>query len=405
MARKFLVSVDLNKNELLNARIQNLGLAPSSPVKGQIYYNTGDDVMYFYNDKDAPDGPWMPMSASTEVIQDVIGSSVLGGIAITTIYDDAAGTTTVRLNDTAVTPGSYGSTTEIPTFTVDQQGRLTAAGVVDVATQLDLGADNAHGGYKLDLLTDSIQFVGGEGIDTVYTTDETLHTITIAGEDASTTNKGIASFADEDFTVTNGAVTIKNVNLSTQTTGSYIATVAGTDNEITVTANDTEGANITIGLPDDVTITNNLNVNGNLNVAGTINSINTNEVNIVDNKINLNTDFTGDPTVNAGIRVERGNEADVEVLWNESVDAWTLTNNGTNYHAIARKYVETLSTSATTYVITHNLDTQDVNVQVSEASSPFAKVETDVELTSATTVTLRFAAAPTAGEYKVVIVG
>jgi len=158
-------------------------------------------------------------------------------------------------------------------------------------------------------------------------------------------------------------------------------------------------------LPDDVTITNNLNVNGNLNVAGTINSINTNEVNIVDNKINLNTDFTGDPTVNAGIRVERGNEADVEVLWNESVDAWTLTNNGTNYHAIARKYVETLSTSATTYVITHNLDTQDVNVQVSEASSPFAKVETDVELTSATTVTLRFAAAPTAGEYKVVIVG
>jgi len=405
MARKFLVSVDLNKNELLNARIQNLGLAPSSPVKGQIYYNTGDDVMYFYNDKDAPDGPWMPMSASTEVIQDVIGSSVLGGIAITTTYDDAAGTTTVRLNDTAVTPGSYGSTTEIPTFTVDQQGRLTAAGVVDVATQLDLGADNAHGGYKLDLLTDSIQFVGGEGIDTVYTTDETLHTITIAGEDASTTNKGIASFADEDFTVTNGAVTIKNVNLSTQTTGSYIATVAGTDNEITVTANDTEGANITIGLPDDVTITNNLNVNGNLNVAGTINSINTNEVNIVDNKINLNTDFTGDPTVNAGIRVERGNEADVEVLWNESVDAWTLTNNGTNYHAIARKYVETLSTSATTYVITHNLDTQDVNVQVSEASSPFAKVETDVELTSATTVTLRFAAAPTAGEYKVVIVG
>jgi len=405
MARKFLVSVDLNKNELLNARIQNLGSAPSSPVKGQIYYNTGDDVMYFYNDKDAPDGPWMPMSASTEVIQDVIGSSVLGGIAITTTYDDAAGTTTVRLNDTAVTPGSYGSTTEIPTFTVDQQGRLTAAGVVDVATQLDLGADNAHGGYKLDLLTDSIQFVGGEGIDTVYTTDETLHTITIAGEDASTTNKGIASFADEDFTVTNGAVTIKNVNLSTQTTGSYIATVAGTDNEITVTANDTEGANITIGLPDDVTITNNLNVNGNLNVAGTINSINTNEVNIVDNKINLNTDFTGDPTVNAGIRVERGNEADVEVLWNESVDAWTLTNNGTNYHAIARKYVETLSTSATTYVITHNLDTQDVNVQVSEASSPFAKVETDVELTSATTVTLRFAAAPTAGEYKVVIVG
>lgn len=405
MARKFLVSIDLNKNELLNARIQGLGSAPSSPVTGQIYYDTSDNTMYYYNGKAAPDGPWMPMSASTEVIQDVIGTSVLGGTAITTTYDDAAGTTTVKLNDTAVTAGSYGSTTQIPTFTVDQQGRLTAAGVVDVATQLDLGADNAHGGFKLDLLTDSIKFVGGEGIDTTYTTDETLHTITIAGEDASTTNKGIASFADADFTVTNGAVTIKNVNLGTQTTGSYIATVSGTAGEVTVTANDTEGANITIGLPDDVTIANNLNVNGNLNVAGTINSVNTTEVNIVDNKINLNTNFTGTPTADAGIRVERGDEADVEVLWNESTDSWTLTNNGTNYHVIARKYVETLSTSATSYVITHNLGTQDVNVQISEASAPYAKVETDVELTSASTVTLRFAVAPAAGEYKVVIVG
>ena len=405
MARKFLVSIDLNKNELLNARIQGLGSEPSSPVTGQIYYNTSDNTMYYYNGKAAPDGPWMPMSASTEVIQDVIGSSVLGGTAITTTYDDAAGTTTVKLNDTAVTAGSYGSTTQIPTFTVDQQGRLTAAGVVDVATQLDLGADNAHGGYKLDLLTDSIKFVGGEGIDTTYTTDETLHTITIAGEDASTTNKGIASFADADFTVTSGAVTIKNVNLGTQTTGSYIATVSGTAGEVTVTANDTEGANITIGLPDDVTIANNLNVNGNLNVAGTINSVNTTEVNIVDNKINLNTNFTGTPTADAGIRVERGDESDVEVLWNESTDSWTLTNDGTNYHVIARKYVQTLTTSATSYVITHNLGTQDVNVQISEASAPYAKVETDVELTSASTVTLRFAVAPAAGEYKVVIVG
>jgi hypothetical protein len=64
-----------------------------------------------------------------------------------------------------------------------------------------------------------------------------------------------------------------------------------------------------------------------------------------------------------------------------------------------------LATSATSYVVTHNLGTQDAMVQVSETASPYAKVEVDVELTSANTITLRFATAPSAGAYKVVVIG
>ena len=479
MARLFVTDINLNKNELQNARIQGLSTAPSSPVTGQIYYDTSNNTMYYYNGLSSPNGPWMPMSGSTEVIQDVIGSAVLGGVGLSATYNDTAGTTTIDLDNTAVTAGSYGSSTAIPTFTVDAQGRLTAAGTATVATTLSIAAESGTAD-TVNLLTDTLTFAAGEGINTTVT-DNTITiagedastsnkgvasfnsddfnttdghveledtvvktvttdsgaltpsghglsilggegidvthsgtSITVAGEDASTTNKGVASFADADFTVTSGAVTIKNVNLATQTTGNYIATIAGTANEVTVSGSGSENSAVTIGLPDDVTITNNLTVGGNLNVTGTINSVNTTQVNIVDNKINLNTDFTGTPTVDAGIRVERGTSTDVEILWREaagstqSATTWGLTNDGTNYHSIARKWssdVTTTEVAPYTFTATHNLGTRDVSVAVYANSAPYGEVEVDVDHTSTNVVTLTFAAAPTAGAYRVVITG
>ena len=323
MAKKYLVSIDLNKNELLNARIQNLGSAPSNPVAGQIYFDTSTHVLYFYNGTE-----WTPTSGSTEVIQDVIGSSITGGTGLTATYSDSAGTTTISLDDTSVSAGDYGSTTKVPTFTVDQQGRLTDAGEVDLI-----------------------------------------------------------------------------IPLSSQTTGDYVATIVGTANEITVSPNSGHNAAVTIGLPDDVEITGNLQVGGNLNVIGTVNSVNTTQINIADNKVNLNTNFAGTPTADAGIRVERGDEADVEILWNETSDKWTITNDGSHYHAIARKYAETLGSSATSYTITHNLGTTDVTVQVFEAASPYSQIEADIKRVNSNSITVDFAVAPTAGEYRVVVVG
>jgi len=406
MARLFVTSINLNKNELINARIQNVSSAPSLPVTGQIYYNNSDNVMYYYNGRTAPDGPWVPMSASTEAIQDIIGSTIVGGTGITAVYGDPAGTETISITNTGVTAGAYGSATKIPTFTVNAQGQLTVAGEADVATTLTINGDTGTTG--ISLLTESLQVSGGEGIDVTVTEN----TITIAGEDASTTNKGVASFADADFTVASGAVSIKNVNLGTQTTGNYVAGITGTANEVTVSGSGSENASVTIGLPDDVTITNNLTVGGNLNVTGTINSVNTTQVNIVDNKINLNTDFTGTPTTDAGIRVERGASPDVEILWNESEDKWTLTNNGTNYHEITRKFKKNIlladatnGPTNTTFLFTHNLGTKDVTVQIYQTGTPYAQVEADVEHTSDDTTTIKFAAAPSDGEYRVVIVG
>ena len=399
MARLFVTDINLNKNELQNARIQGLSSAPSGAVNGQIYFDTSNKTMYYYNGLAAPNGPWVAMNASLEVITDAIGAYIEGGVGLTKTYVDSTGVTTLDLDNTTVTAGSYGSTTKIPTFTVDGQGRLTAAGETDVATNLSIAGDT--GTDTVNLLTDTLTVSGGEGIDVAVTNN----TITISSEDASTTNKGVASFETADFTTTNGHVTIKNVNLGTQTTGDYVKDIQGTANEITVAPTSGEGAQVTIGLPDNVTITNNLNVGGNLNVTGTINSVNTTQVNIVDNKINLNTDFTGDPTVDAGIRVERGNSADVELLWNESSDKWTLTNDGTNYHAITRKFTAVIGDGTTfQYPVTHNLGTREVVVNVYDTAT-YDTVECDVVRTSTSVVTLGFTAAPASGAYTVVIVG
>jgi len=399
MARLFVTDINLNKNELQNARIQGLSSAPSAPVTGQVYYDTSNNTMYYYNGLASPNGPWVAMNASTEAIQDIIGSTIVGGTGITATYGDPAGTETISITNTGVTAGSYGSQTQIPTFTVNAQGQLTAAGTVNVATALSISGDT--GTDTVNLLSDTLSFVGTDPIDTAITNN----TVTISAKDATTTTKGVASFATADFDVTSGAVSIKNVNLGTQTTGNYVATISGTANEIEVTGSGSETAAVTIGLPNDVSITNNLTVGGNLNVTGTINSVNTTQVNIVDNKINLNTDFTGSPTVDAGIRVERGDSADVEILWNETSDKWTLTNDGTNYHAITRKYTTTVGNGSLTQIpVTHNLGTREVVVNVYD-SATYDTVECDVVRTSTSVVTLGFTVAPASGAYTVVIVG
>jgi hypothetical protein len=471
MARLFVTDINLNKNELQNARIQGLSSAPSAPVTGQIYYDTSNNTMYYYNGLASPNGPWMPMSGSTEVIQDVIGSSIVGGVGLTSTYGDPAGTTTIDLDNTAVTAGSYGSQTKIPTFTVDAQGRLTAAGEVDVATILTVNGDTGTTG--ISLLTEGLQVSGGEGIDVAVTEN----TITVSAEDATSSNKGVASFDSTDFTVTSGAVTLNaervqdivggmvssntesgisvtyddtngkldfdtndfditltgdvtgsgtvtnlgsvsfaatiqpnSVELGTDTTGNYVATISGTTNEITVSGSGTENSAVTIGLPDDVTITNNLNVGGDLNVAGVINTVNSTQVNISDNKINLNSDMPegNAPSLDAGIVVHRGLEADAEILWSETADKWQVGLQGGYYHDIARTWKSDITTTESapfTFYADHNLGTRDVTVQVYATSSPYNQIECDVDHTSTSRVTLTFAAQPTAGAYRVIIVG
>jgi len=84
---------------------------------------------------------------------------------VLTVSYDAEGKAQIDLDNTTVTAGSYGNTTAIPTFTVDAQGRLTAANTVDVATELTIVGDSGAND-TIDLLTDSLSVLGATGLTT-----------------------------------------------------------------------------------------------------------------------------------------------------------------------------------------------------------------------------------------------
>ena len=74
-------------------------------------------------------------------------------------------TLTVDLTASGVTAGTYGGTSDIPVFTVDADGRISSAANVSVATNLSIAGDT--GTDTLSLLTDTLTFVGADGITSV----------------------------------------------------------------------------------------------------------------------------------------------------------------------------------------------------------------------------------------------
>jgi hypothetical protein len=96
---------------------------------------------------------------------------VSGGTGLSSVAS-ATDTVTVNLDNTAVTAGSYGSASAIPTFTVDAQGRLTAAGTASISTSFTVDADS---GTDLTISGgDTFRVVGGTGLTSTASAVDTL---------------------------------------------------------------------------------------------------------------------------------------------------------------------------------------------------------------------------------------
>lgn len=248
----------------------------------------------------------------------------------------------IDLDDTSVTPGSYGGTTAIPTFTVDQQGRLTAASEVTIATTLNITGDSGSDGVAL--LSEALNFEGGTGLTTAVTDDNVKidldSTAVTAGQYGSATQlaqftvdaQGRLTQATEftaDFVITgdSGSDTVVlqetlhfdgGTGVTTAVTNNQVAFSIGQD--VATTSNVTF-ADVTVNgtlTSDDITSTNisvdgNATITGNLTVNGTTTTVNSETVTLDDPLLTLG----GDTAPTTDDDLDRG----VEFRWHNGTAA------------------------------------------------------------------------------------
>jgi hypothetical protein len=266
------------------------------------------------------------------VISDETGSGVLvfGTSPSFTTGINAASTTMALFDTTATTVNAFGDTTTLNLgydSTAASTTNISTGAVANATTKtVNLGTGGAAGSTTNVNIGSSVggtttinsgTLVGAATTQNVFDTVAT--TINFAGA-ATTGNFGYDGTAASTTNISTGATgtgVVKTVNLGT-------GGAAGS----------TTNVNIGSSSGGTTTVNNDLTVTGNLTISGTTTVVNTETVTINDNIIVLNNNSASTPTENAGIEIERGASANVQLLWNESTDRWTFTNDGTTYFDI-----------------------------------------------------------------------
>lgn len=217
-----------------------------------------------------------------------------GGSGISTGADSDGNSLLISLIPTGVTAGDYGSQTAIPTFTVDEDGRITAAGEVDVGTSLTVNGDT------ISLLDSDLTFTGSDNISVTY--DEVSNTVDVAldpvvtnltrlevgnlkleGNTLSSVDSSNTLYIDPAPTDSDGGTLIVRGDLVVQGTQTIINSTVMSVNDLTLTLADEastpaeadgagifiQGAEVSIvydASKDQINIDKGLNVNAPLSI-------------------------------------------------------------------------------------------------------------------------------------------
>lgn len=450
-ARKFLTPIDLTKQELQNARVQNLATPPGSPVTGQLYYDTDDNTLYYYNGS-----TWVAASAGTggHTIKDngtprtqrtglnflnttgivlaatddsggdeteITATIQFGAVTTQTSFGASSGNgsagTAARSDHTHGTPAHDGaahaaislSALDQPTANIDWDfwkitnlgtptapGDAATKGYVDGVAQ-GLSAKNSVRAATTAAATLATDFENGDTVDgvTLATGDRILikNQSTGAENGIYTVNASGAPTRATDFDAAAEVQAGAFVFVEEGTTNADTGWVLTTDGTITIGS--TALAFTQFSGAGQITAGNALTKTGN-----------TLDVAVDTTTIEINADALRIAAAAAGAGLTGGGGSALAVGAGTGIVV-NANDVAIDTAVVARMYAANVGDgSATTIDVTHGLTaSRDKIVQVYESSSPWAQVECDIQALSTTQIRLVFAVAPTSNQYRVVVFG
>ena len=455
MARQFLTGLNLNKNELLNARIQNLANDPSNPVAGQIYYNTSLNELRVYN------GTAFEAVGLNGVTADAAEINILDGAIISTTelnyLDGVSANIQTQLSELApisnpvftgdvsvvsniIFEGSSADSNELTVTATNPTADRTitlpdATGTVILSSNTvnSLTAPSAEFSmnsqkivsladpqFPQDAATKAYVDAARSGLDVkasvrVATTanittlgavsvGDAIDGVTLAANDrVLVKNQSTASQNGiYELTITNGLIRAEDANSSAEVTAGMFTFVsegtANADSGWVLTTNDT----ITLGTTEltfaqfsgagQITAGDGLTKTGNtINAVGTADRVTVNA-----DSIDIASTYVGQTSITTLGTIATGvwNGTDIAVAdggTGASNAAGAKTNLGFMTRYAASNELLVPSSGIVSWAVTHSLGTKDVTVAVYDLATD-AEVEVDVVRTSTTVVTLSWVA-------------